>query len=79
INISDEGIKRVSMATEAYIQAYIQLWQQAQPVQKAGDRDFYLKKKEATRKLMKGNDPGYPFMIYVFGEENTHKVFDIIF
>lgn len=78
INISDEGIDRVPDIADAYIQAYIQLWQKAAPAQK-GDLEFYRKKKDATRKLMKGNDPGYPFMIDVFGEENTKKIFDIIF
>jgi len=28
---------------------------------------------------MKENDPGYPIMIGIFGEENTKKQFDIIF
>ena len=38
-----------------------------------------LKKKAATRTLMKANDPGYPFMVSVFGEEKTKSVFDSVF
>jgi hypothetical protein len=78
IKISDDGVERVPEAADAYIQAYIQLWKKAMPVPKA-DMDFYRKKKEATRMLMKNNDPGYPLMIDVFGEENTKKIFDAIF
>jgi len=28
---------------------------------------------------MKANDPGYAFMIDVFGKESTRKVFDSVF
>jgi hypothetical protein len=78
-NIKEEGIPLVPQITDAYIKAYIQLWQKAGPVEKAADLEHYAKKRAATRTIMKGNDPGYPFMIDAFGEENTHKVFDIIF
>jgi len=43
------------------------------------EKQFYLRKKAAARKLMKANDPGYPFMVNVFGEENTREVFDSVF
>ncbi len=78
-NIKEEGIPLVPQITDAYIKAYIKLWQKAGPVEKAADLEHYAKKRAATRTLMKGNDPGYPFMIDAFGEEKTHKVFDIIF
>ncbi len=43
------------------------------------EKQFYLtKKKAATRTLMKANDPGYPFMVSVFGEEKQ-MVFDSVF
>ena len=43
------------------------------------EKEYYLKKKAASRKLMKANDPGYPFMVSVFGEKNTKDVFDSVF
>ena len=51
----------------------------AEPLTAGEELDFCKRKKEATRKLMKENDPGYPFMVNIFGEEKTHKVFDIVF
>ena len=51
----------------------------AEPLTAGEELDFCKRKKEATRKLMKENDPGYPFMVNVFGEEKTRKVFDIVF
>ncbi|MBN2106580.1 MAG: hypothetical protein JW832_04080 [Deltaproteobacteria bacterium] len=78
-NIKEEGVALVPQITDAYIKAYVKLWEKAGPVGNAADLDHYAKKRSATRTLMKGNDPGYPFMIDAFGEEKTHKVFDIIF
>ncbi len=78
VNIKDEGVGTAPDVSAAYIQAYIRLWENAQPVLPQ-DREFYLRKRAATRTLMKGNDPGYPFMLDVFGEDNTKKVFDTIF
>lgn len=77
-NIKDEGVASVPDIVDAYIKAYTQLWQNARPVSGA-ERDYYLKKRAATRSLMKGNDPGYPFMVDVFGEENTARIFDTVF
>lgn len=79
VNISDEGIGRVPQVINEYIKAYTKLWQQAKQISEEAERDFYLRKKEATRKLMKGNDPGYPIMVDVFGKEKTCKVFDLVF
>ena len=78
-NIKEEGIALVPQITDAYIKAYIKLWEKAGPVEKAADLEHYAKKRAATRTLMKGNDPGYPFMIDAFGEDMTHKVFDTVF
>ena len=77
--MSDDGIALVPRVVQLYIERYSEIWRQAEPVQEGPDRDFYLKKRAATRKLMKGNDPGYDFMISVFGEQQTSKVFDLIF
>ena len=79
VKISDEGISRLPEVMHEYIQAYIKLWQEAKPVAEKPEGDFYLRKKEATRALMKGNDPGFPIMASIFGEEKTRKVFDLVF
>ena len=63
----------------AYITEYIRLWEQAPSFDDGPEKQFYLKKKAATLQLMKANDPGYGFMIDVFGEESTKKVFDSVF
>jgi hypothetical protein len=78
-NITEAGLPIIPQITDAYIQAYIKLWEKARPVEKAAELEHYAKKRAATRSLMKGNDPGYPFMIDIFGEEMTHKVFDTVF
>lgn len=79
MNISDEGVNRFPQVVNEFIQAYIMLWKEAKSTLKGTDREFYLRKKAATRKLMKGNDPGYPIMAGVFGEDKTSRVFDIVF
>ena len=79
VNISDEGVDRFPQVVNEFIQAYIMLWQEAKSIPAGTDREFYLRKKAATRKLMKGNDPGYPIMVGVFGEDKTSMVFDIVF
>jgi hypothetical protein len=77
--ITQEGIAKVPQVNEAYIAKYVELWQQAVPLEDGADKAYYLRKKAATSKLMKANDPGYAFMIDVFGEEKTHAVFDQVF
>ena len=79
VNISEEGISRLPEVMDEYINAYSKLWQEAEQVIDKPEQDFYLKKKEATRLLMKGNDPGFPIMAGIFGEEKTRKVFDLVF
>jgi len=77
--VTDEGIEKTSEVLKAYISEYIKLWEKASTLDDDPEKQFYLKKKAATRKLMKANDPGYAFMIDVFGEEATKKVFDYVF
>ena len=76
--ISQEGIARVPGLAAQYIAAYLKLVQGAGTVA-SPDRQYYLQRKEQLRRLMKANDPGYPFMIDVFGEETTHRVFEEVF
>ena len=77
--ISDEGISRLPEVMNEYMKAYIELWREAEQVTEKREHDFYLEKKEATRLLMKGNDPGFPIMASIFGEDRTRKVFDLVF
>jgi len=77
--ITQEGIARVPQASAGYIEKYVELWQQARLIEGAEDKAYYLRKKAATSILMKANDPGYAFMIDVFGEEKTHEVFEQVF
>jgi hypothetical protein len=77
--VTDEGVKKIPAVLKAYISEYITLWEKTLRLDDGPEKQFYLTKKGATRKLMKANDPGYAFMIDVFGEENTKKVFDSVF
>ena len=77
--VTDEGIEKIPQLLNVYISHYIVLWEKAARLDEGPEKQFYLKKKSATRKLMKENDPGYAFMIDVFGEESTKKVFDTVF
>jgi hypothetical protein len=77
--ISDEGIPRVPKVAEEYINAYIEMSNNDVPITDEKIKEHSIRKKMAARALMKANDPGYPFMIDVFGEERTRKVFDIVF
>ncbi|MCP4623270.1 MAG: hypothetical protein GY850_07025, partial [bacterium] len=77
--VSDAGVELVPRVAEEYIAAYADLSANAQPLTDNSNRAYCKTKKTAARILMKGNDPGYPFMLDVFGEELTHKVFDIVF
>ena len=78
-NIKEEGIPAVPRIMDTYIKEYTKLWEKAGPVGSAVELEHYAKKRAATRILMKGNDPGYPFMIDAFGEEKTAAIFDTIF
>jgi hypothetical protein len=77
--VTDEGVEKIPAVLNAYIGAYITLWEKASRLDDGPEKQFYLTKKAATRKLMKANDPGYAFMIDVFGKESTKKVFDSVF
>jgi ribosomal protein S6 len=48
-------------------------------VTRSEERAFAMRKREAARRIMKENDPGYYFMVNIFGQETTTKVFDFIF
>ena len=76
--VTQDGIELVPKVTSMYIAAYLKLVQDAAPVPEQ-DRQYYLHRRQQLQTLMKANDPGYPFMVDVFGEETTHRVFDQVF
>ncbi len=77
--VNDEGAGRVGDVMGEYAGLFTRFWQEAERLDEETLVQEAKNKKEAVRKLMKGNDPGYPFMLKIFGEDNTHRVFDIIF
>ena len=77
--VTDEGVEKIPQILNSYITEYITLWEHTSGLDDGPEKQFYLTKKAATRKLMKANDPGYAFMIDIFGEESTKKVFDTVF
>ncbi len=77
--VNDAGVDLVPQAADGYMKKYIELWQEAAPLAEGDEKQYYLRKKAASSALMKANDPGYPFMVDVFGEDMTHRVFDAIF
>jgi len=77
--ISAEGIELVPRVTVHYIEAYLKLVHSAEPIPDSAAREYYLRRKQQLRTLMKANDPGYPFMVDVFGEDMTQRVFDQVF
>lgn len=77
--LTDEGVAMVPQAVSDYVTTYRECWSKSEALVPGEAHDFYLRKKKATRKLMRENDPGYPFMINIFGESNTKKVFDTVF
>ena len=77
--ISDEGISRAPGVATEYIDAYTEMVLKAAPIVDEAEQKYSINKKKAASTLMKANDPGYPFMINVFGEERTRRVFDLVF
>jgi len=78
-SLTDACIPRLGPIVDEYCKLYLKLWQDSAPIKKHEERQFCKRKKEALRKMMKENDPGYHFMVNIFGEDKTHKVFDLIF
>ncbi len=79
LKLTEGGVSLLAPVLKGYCDAYIHLYQNAEPVLQTTEREFAMQKREAVRRLMKENDPGYPLMAGLFGEEQTAKVFDIVF
>ena len=78
-SITVESIQRLSPIVDEICQLYLKLWKDSRPINQNEEAQFCKRKKAAVKKMMKENDPGYYFMINIFGEENTRKVFDLLF
>lgn len=78
-SLADEAVPRLGSIIEEYCKLYVKLWQDAAKIENSEERQFSQKKKAAVRKMMKENDPGYYFMVNLFGRETTSKVFDFVF
>ena len=78
-SIRDEIISHLTPILVEYCSLYLKLWRDARPIEQSEEGEFCKRKKAAVRKMMKENDPGYFFMVKVFGEDKTRKVFDLIF
>jgi hypothetical protein len=79
LSLTDAGASELDPIIDEYTALYLRLWEGAAPMGESEESEFSKRKKKATRKTMKENDPGYPFMVNVFGEEKTKKMFDLVF
>ena len=77
--LTDAGSARLAPVLQAYCAAYSNFCHNAAPVSDSAEREFVTRRREAVRRLMKENDPGYPLMVNLFGAEQTAQVFDIVF
>jgi hypothetical protein len=64
---------------DACISLYLDVLQNAEPVAEPRLRSLAGERKAAVSRLLKANDPGYPFMVKAFGKETTDAVFDVVF
>ena len=78
-SLTDACIPRLVPIVDEYTKLYLKLWQDSASIEKNEEKKFCKRKKEALRKMMEENDPGYHFMVNIFGEDKTRKVFDLIF
>lgn len=79
VDLTDAGLSRLTTVVDDYLRAYHALWQQASRLADPLERDHSVRRGRAIRALMKANDPGFPFMVKVFGEETTRRIFDAVF
>ena len=77
--LNEEGVAALAPVVQEYAAAYLDCYKKAEPVAQQEERTFAMRKREAARKIMKENDPGYPLMTNLFGEDRTAKIFDVVF
>lgn len=77
--VSKRGALKISDIVDAYGKTYIDLSKQAPKLEEGQARTYATQRLAALRKLMRENDPGYKYMLEVFGKETTDKIMDVIF
>ena len=77
--LNEEGVAALAPVVQEYAAVYLDCYKKAEPVAQQEERTFAMRKREAARKIMKENDPGYPLMTNLFGEDRTAKIFDVVF
>lgn len=77
--LNEEGVAALAPVVQEYAAAYLDCYKKAELVAQQEERTFAMRKREAARKIMKENDPGYPLMTNLFGEDRTAKIFDVVF
>jgi hypothetical protein len=77
--LNEEGVAALAPVVQEYAAAYHECYKKAEPVTRSEERAFAMRRREAARRIMKENDPGYPLMTNLFGEDRTAKIFDVVF
>jgi hypothetical protein len=77
--LTEAGVARLAPVLDDYGTLYKNLYNNASPVTSSVEREFAMRRREAVRRIMKENDPGYPLMANLFGKDQTAKIFDIVF
>lgn len=73
------GALQIDAILDAYGTQYLSLLDSAEVVSGSERRAYATQRLAALRSLLRENDPGYPFMLDVFGETTTQEIMDIIF
>jgi len=79
VMVSDAGAERIPLVMDEYIRVYRDIIHNAGPIEDKELRALCQERKAAISRLLKANDPGYPFMVKVFGQAKTDAVFEVVF
>jgi hypothetical protein len=79
VRVSKRGALKIADIVDAYGKTFIDLAQKAPQLEEGQARTYATQKLAALRKLMRENDPGYKYMLEVFGEDKTEEIMDVIF
>lgn len=79
VRVSKRGALKIGAIMDAYADTYKDLVQSATLLEEGAARTYATQRLTAMRQLMRENDPGYKYMLEVFGEDKTEDIMDIIF
>ncbi len=79
VRVSLLGAMQIADVVDAYGKMYISLCDNATQLEEGAARSYATQKLTALRTLLRTNDPGYPYMLEVFGEAVTQEIMDVIF